>query len=142
MHSVKKKFSFQFVLDELMPVRPIIKRMFGFTYVYLDEKLFLALRQSDKQPNTNGVWIFTASEHLESLRLEFPDLPRQNFWKSGKNGWVILTSRLENFEEFVYKACELILCGDQRLGRVTRGSWKVQPDNVKSAPHETSSKIL
>jgi hypothetical protein len=120
MPSKNRKYPFQFVLDELMYIRPNTKRMFGFTYLYLDQKLLLALRESDKKPNTNGIWIFTEASHLESLRLEFPDLPRQNFWKSGRNGWVILGVKLENFEEYAFKACDLILNGDCRIGRVTR----------------------
>lgn len=124
MHSVKKRFPFQFVLDELMPLRLEIKRMFGFTYIYLDQKILLALREAKKQPNTNGIWIFTEANHIESLRAEFPGLPQQNFWKSGTKGWVILGTRLESFEEYALKVCELILRGDRRLGRVTHRNLK------------------
>lgn len=118
--SIKKRSPFQFVLDELLPLRPDITQMFGFTYVYLDAKLLLSLRDSKKQPQFNGVWLYTHANNIESLRREFELLPRRCFWKSGKNGWVILGSRLEEFEEYVYKACDLILRGDQRIGRVTR----------------------
>ena len=120
--SAKRQTPFQFVLDELLPLRPVIRQMFGFTYVYFDEKLLLSLRDSVKQPQYNGVWLYTQAEHIESLRREFPLLPRRSFWKSGKsgNGWVILASGLEDFEEYAFKACELILRGDQRIGRVTR----------------------
>jgi hypothetical protein len=123
MRSAKKQFPFQFVLDELMPIRPTAKRMFGFTHVYLDEKLLLSLRDSVKQPQYNGVWLYTQAEHIESLRKDFP-LPRRCFWRSKKsgNGWVILSSNLEEFEEYAFLACELILRGDRRLGRVTRGN--------------------
>jgi len=117
---LKRQSSFQFVLDELLPIRPIIRQMFGFTYVYLEEKLLLSLRESVRQPRFNGVWLYTDVEHIESLRKEFPALPRRCFWKSGKNGWVILASTLEEFEENAFKACELILRGDPRIGRVTR----------------------
>jgi hypothetical protein len=111
------------VLDELIPIRPAIKQAFGFTYVYLDQKLLLSLRESPKQPQYNGVWIYTQAEHIESLRREFPLLPRRCFWKSSKsgNGWVILASRLDDFEEYTFKVCELVLRGDQRIGRVSRG---------------------
>jgi hypothetical protein len=51
-------------------------------------------------------------------------LPRRCFWKAGKNGWVILHSELEDFEEYAFRACELILRGDPRVGRLTRGSRK------------------
>ena len=116
----KRHSPFQFVLDELFPIRPAIKQMFGFTYVYVDDKLLLSLRHSVKQRQFNGVWLYTMAEHIESLRREFPLLPRRSFWRSGKNGWVILASKLDDFEEYTFKACELILKGDQRLGRVTR----------------------
>lgn len=120
--SAKRQTPFQFVLDELLPVRPTVKQMFGFTYIYLDEKLLLALRESAKQPQYNGVWLYTEAEHIESLRREFPQLPRRCFWRSRKSGsgWVILASRLEDFEECAYRACELILRGDRRVGRVMR----------------------
>lgn len=118
----KRRASFQFVIEELSAIRPSIKKMFGFTYVYLEEKLLLSLRESAKQPQYNGVWLYTEAEHIESLRREFPLLPRRYFWRSAKSGsgWVILASKLEDFEEYAFRACELILRGDKRLGRVTR----------------------
>ncbi len=120
--SAKRQAPFQFVLDELLPIRPAVRQMFGFTYVYLEEKLLLSLRESVKQPQYNGVWLYTEAEHIASLRREFPQLPRRCFWRSMKSGsgWVILASGLEEFEEYAFRACELILSGDQRVGRVTR----------------------
>lgn len=118
--SNKRTSPFQFVLDELQPIRPAIKQMFGFTYVYLDTKLLLSIRNSVKQPQFNGVWLYTQAEHIESLRREFPSLPRRSFWRSGKNGWVILASKGEDFEEYAFRACEMILNGDHRFGRVSR----------------------
>ncbi|MFY9610884.1 MAG: hypothetical protein WAU45_20025 [Blastocatellia bacterium] len=119
----RRQSPFQFVLDELLPIRPAVRRMFGFTYVYLDGKLLLSIRNSVKQPRFNGVWLYTQAEHIDGLRKEFPLLPRRSFWRSGKNGWVILASALEEFEEYAFKACELILRGDQRVGRITRSGW-------------------
>ncbi len=114
---------FPFMLEELEPIRPTIKRMFGFTYVYLDDKLLCALRDSVKQPRSNGVWLFTTKDELESLGREFPDLSRRYLWRarSGNNAWIVLASRLENFEEYAFKACELMVNGDRRIGRVSRG---------------------
>ena len=119
--SLKRQVPFPFFLEELVSLRPSIKRMFGFTYVYLDRKLLFSLRDSIKRPATNGIWIYTSAEHLESLAREFPQLPKRQLWRSGKNGWVVLASRLEDFEEYAFKACELVLKGDRRIGRVTRG---------------------
>lgn len=121
MKQVRTQQAFPFILEELEPIRPTIKRMFGFTYIYLDEKLLCALRNSVKQPGSNGVWLFTTTEHVESLGMEFPGLSRRYFWRSGKNAWIILASRLENFEEYVFRACELMLDGDRRIGRISRG---------------------
>jgi hypothetical protein len=115
-----KQAPFPFVLEELLPIRPTIKRAFGFTYLYLDDKLLCTLRNSLKQPSSNGMWLFTTTEHVDSLGKEFPQLPKRYLWRSGKNAWVVLASRLENFEEYAFKACELILNGDCRIGRLTR----------------------
>lgn len=122
--TARRQSPFQFVLDELQPVRPAVRRAFGLTYVYLGERLLLALRQSERQPRFNGVWLYTEAEHVEGLRAEFPQLPRRCFWKSKKSrsGWVIIASGLEDFEECAFKACELILRGDRRVGRVGRGN--------------------
>ena len=118
---LKPRFPFPFVIDELISLRPTIKNIFGSTNVYLGEKLLLSLRDSPTHPGTNGIWIYTSAEHLESLAREFPGLPRRQLWRSGKNAWVVLASRLEEFEEYAFTACELILKGDQRIGRLTRG---------------------
>ncbi len=107
--SVKKQVPFPFVLEELASLRPTIKPVFGFTYIYLEEKLLVALRDSFKQSGSNGIWVFTTTEHVESLGKEFPQLPRRQLWRSRKNAWVILASRLADFEEYAFKVCELIL---------------------------------
>jgi hypothetical protein len=119
--TVQKQMPFPFVLEELAPLRPTIKRMFGFTHVYLDDRLLCSLRDSVKQTGTNGMWLYTTAEHAENLAHEFPNLSRRQLWRSGKNAWIVLASRLEDFEEYAFRACELILNGDRRIGRVTRG---------------------
>ena len=116
--STDKKIPFRFVLEELEPIRPEVKRAFGFTYIYLDGKLLCGLRDSPKLPSCNGLWLFTTTEHIASLGREFPELPRRYFWRSGNKAWVILASRLALFEEYAFKACELMLNGDRRVGRV------------------------
>jgi len=124
---------FPFVLDELFSLRPTIKRVFGFTYLYLGERLLCALRNSKKQTGSNGMWLFTTTEHLESLGAEFPELSRRYHWRSGKKGWVILPSKLGEFEEYAFKACELILNGDRRIGKVSRGRERLSTTSVVSS---------
>jgi len=119
--AANKSFPFPFILEELLPIRPVVKQMFGFTHIYLDDKILCSLRNSPKRSATNGMWLYTSVDHLESLHREFPQLSRHYLWRSGKKGWLILASRLEHFEEYAFKACELILNGDRRIGRITRG---------------------
>ena len=67
------------------------------------------------------MWLFTTVEHAESLIDEFSGLSKRYLWRSAKNAWVILPSKLGLFEDYAFKACELILNGDRRIGRPTRG---------------------
>jgi len=117
----KRREAFPFVLEELEPIRPTIKPMFGMTSIYLGDKLLCSLRDSVKQPNTNGIWLYTTAEHIDSLAREFPGLSKRQLWRSRSNekAWIVLGSRLENFEEYAFKACELMLRGDQRIGRIS-----------------------
>lgn len=123
----QKRLPYPFVLEEVAALRPTIKSVFGFTYVYLDERLLFSLRDDEKRKGTNGMWLFTTSDQVESLVREFPGLSRRQVWRSGKNCWVVLAARLEHFEEYALKACELILCGDHRIGRITRRAPAIEP---------------
>jgi hypothetical protein len=118
----RKNLPFPFVLEELDSIRPTIKRMFGFTSIYVGEKLLCSLHDSPKSPGTNGLWLYTTKQHLDSLVKEFPDLPRRQLWRSRstEKAWIVVASRSENFEEYAFKACELMLNGDPRIGRLTR----------------------
>jgi hypothetical protein len=118
--SSKSAVPFPFVLDELESLRPTVKKVFGFTHVYLGEKLLFSLRDATRQRGTNGMWLYTTTDHADSLAAEFPELPRRQVWRSGKKAWVVLASRLGDFEENAFRACELILRGDQRIGRLSR----------------------
>ena len=120
---------FSFVIDELSALRPDVKRAFGFTYVYLGDRLLCALRDSKKQFNSNGIWLFTTIDDVDSLGSEFPELSRRNLWRSKKNAWVVLPSRSVMFEEYAFKACELILNGDRRIGRMSKGQTLIRNMN-------------
>ena len=126
----RNQLPFPFVLDELSSLRLTVKHAFGFTYLYLDDQLLCGLRDSTKQPGSNGMWLFTTTEHVDTLALEFPELSRRYLWRSGKNAWVILPSRLAAFEEYAFKACELILNGDKRIGRPTRSKSGLRRESV------------
>ena len=59
-----------FVLEELYPLHPITRAMFGCTAVYIGEKIMLALRDKPTATGDNGVWLATTHDHHESLRRE------------------------------------------------------------------------
>lgn len=118
--SHRRPIPFPFIIDELQPLRPTLRSVFGFTHVYLEDRLLFSLRDATTQTGSNGMWLYTTTEHADTLAREFPDLPRRQIWRSGKKAWIILASRLEDFEKHAFKACELILRGDQRIGRLSR----------------------
>lgn len=116
----RKQIPFPFIIDELESLRPTVKNIFGFAHVYLEDRLLFSLRDAATRTSSNGMWLYTTTEHADSLAAEFSDLPRRQIWRSGNKAWIVLTTRLGNFEENAFKACELILRGDQRIGRVSR----------------------
>lgn len=121
--STASPLPFAFVVDELMPLRPTIRRVFGFTYLYVGDVLVCALRDNVNKPGSNGMWLFTTRDHVDQLGAEFPELPKRYLWRSKDNAWVILPSKLEEFENYVFKACEMIINGDRRIGRLSRGKF-------------------
>ena len=118
--SQRRPIPFPFIIEELESLRPRVRSVFGFTHVYLEDKLLFSLRDAATRPGSNGMWLYTTTEHAGSLAKEFPDLPRRQIWRSGKKAWIVLASRLPDFEEHAFRACELILRGDQRIGRQSR----------------------
>lgn len=130
--SQRKAIPFPFVIDELESLRPTIRSVFGFTHVYLEDKLLFSLRDSTTQTGSNGIWLYTTTEQADSLAREFTDLPRRQIWRSGKKAWIILASRLPEFEEHAFKACELILRGDRRIGRLSRRMSPISKREVKA----------
>jgi hypothetical protein len=119
VQGINQRRPFQFVLDELAFLRPEVKSMFGFTYVYLDDTLLLLLRERLNQTHFNGIWLATTTAHLQSLRKEFPCLPARCVWTSGESASVFLPSHIEEFETYAMRACEIIAGGDRRIGRVS-----------------------
>jgi hypothetical protein len=114
----KNHAPFEFILDELQPMRPLVKQMFGFTYVSVGDRLMLLLRNRTNQPQFNGVWVATSEDHFESLQKEFPVSPA---WlvAFAKKQWLLIPINAEELEEYSLKACELILNGDVRVGRLS-----------------------
>lgn len=104
----------EFILDYLYPLEPRIKRMFGTHSLYIDDKIYLATRDSEKNELDNGIWIATNIDHHESLIEQFPSLTYLRMIKMRK--WLLLPVDVSDFEEVAIGICELIKSGDPRVG--------------------------
>jgi len=94
--------------------------MFGCLAIYVKDKIVLILRNKDKRDQTadNGVWLATTEEHHQSLRQEFPNMRSIKVLRKKVTGWQVLPADAPDFEEAALRACELVLAGDPRIGKV------------------------
>jgi hypothetical protein len=114
----RKTIPYEFVLDALTSVSPWTRPMFGCFAVYVGDKIMLALRDKQDHPEDNGVWLATTQEHHESLRREFPNMRSIGLLGKRVTGWQILPADASDFEEASLRACELIVAGDTRIGKL------------------------
>jgi len=114
----RKRAPHEFVLDALAPLAPRTHYMFGCLAVYVGEKIVLFLREKPSYTEDNGVWLATQIEHHESLRREFPNMRSIRVLGKDVTGWQVLPSDSPDFEEAALHACELILAGDPRIGKI------------------------
>jgi hypothetical protein len=115
-----KRVPHEFVLDAIAAVSPRTRPMFGCVAVYVEEKIVLILRDKPAAKADNGVWLATTAEHHESLRREFPQMRSIGVLGKEVTGWQVLHADAVDFEEAALRACELILQGDPRIGKVPK----------------------
>ena len=92
--------------------------MFGCLAIYVEEKIVLILRDKPSTPLDNGVWLATTREHHESLRQEFRNMRSIKVLGKKVTGWQILPIDAPDFEQSALHACDLVLAGDPRIGKV------------------------
>jgi hypothetical protein len=131
MPKVKKPKSipFQFVVDALQPAKPYTRPMFGCHALYVEEKIMIILREKENYPEDNGVWIATTKEHHDSLKLDFPSMRSIQVFGGKVTGWQVLPVKSRDFEESALTLVELILQGDERIGKIPaprRGKNKIK----------------
>ena len=122
MKSAKKAPSipFDFVLEKLERLRPVVRPMFGCFAIYANEKMLLILRKKQTHDPDNGVWVATTPEYHETLRVIFPSLRAIKLFGSKASAWQNLPEEADDFEESVDAVCELILKGDARIGKIPK----------------------
>jgi hypothetical protein len=112
-----KPVAYDFVLEYLMDAEPIVKPMFGAHAVYVRDKIVFILRDKDGD-HDSGVWLATVPEHHSSLQSIFPSLRSIAVFGGGTTGWQVLPADEDDFEASVQKACEMVVKGDPRIGKV------------------------
>jgi hypothetical protein len=109
-----------FVLDALAPLSPWTP-MFGCLAVYVKDKMVVILRDKrDEAANDDGVWLATTEEHHESLKSEFPNMRSIGVLGKSLTRWQVLPAEAPDFEEAALRACELIIAGDPRIGKIPK----------------------
>jgi hypothetical protein len=114
----RKAIPHEFVLDAIAPLSPATRSMFGCLAVYIQDKIVLILRDKRDLTADNGVWLATTEEHHQSLRREFPNMRSIQVFGKKVTAWQLLPSDAKDFEEAALRACELVLAGDPRIGKV------------------------
>ncbi len=114
----RKTVPHEFVLDAIASLSPETRPMFGCLAVYVRDKIVLILRDKRDSTADNGVWLATTKEHHASLRREFPNMRSIRVLGKAVTGWQVLPADAPDFEEAALRACELVLAGDPRIGKV------------------------
>ena len=131
---------FDFVLDELAELTPVVGRMFGCYSIYVGSKIVLILREGKTALEDNGVWIATTKEHHESLARELPSMRSiALFGTSGPTGWQVIPSESDSFEEEVLHVCNLICRGDVRVGKIPKPKKPKKPKTNSATTKKDST---
>jgi len=114
----RKPIPHAFVLDAISTLSPYTRPMFGCIAIYVRDKIVLILRDKPKSTADNGVWLATIQEHHQSLRREFPNMRSIQVLGKAVTGWQVLPVDAPDFESAAQRACELVLAGDARIGKI------------------------
>jgi len=114
----RKPVPHEFVLDAIATLSPKTRSMFGCLAIYVRDKIVLILRDKRDQAADNGVWLATTEDHHKSLRREFPNMRSIQVLGKRVTGWQVLPADAQDFEEAAVHACDLVLAGDPRIGKV------------------------
>jgi hypothetical protein len=114
----RKPVPHAFVLEALAPLSPYTRPMFGCLAVYVKDKIVLILRDKPMNTSDNGVWLATTRDHHDSLRREFPNMRSIQVLGKPVTGWQVLPADAADFEAAAQRACDLVLAGDARIGKV------------------------
>jgi hypothetical protein len=135
----RKPVPHEFVLDAIAPLSPTTRPMFGCLAVYVRDKIVLILRDKPAQTADNGVWLATTQEHHQSLRRDFPNMRSIKVLRKKVTGWQVLPADAQDFEEAALRACELVLAGDPRVGKVPGARRASKSRTKKPTTHKRTT---
>ena len=120
LFAVKRKaIPHEFLLDAIASLSPETRPMFGCLAVYVGDKIVCVLRDKrDDTADDDGVWLATTVERHASLRQDFPNMRSIRVLGKDVTGWQVLPAASPDFEEAALRACEFILAGDPRIGKI------------------------
>lgn len=123
-----KKIPFEFILEYLHPLEITIKPMFGCHAIYANEKILLIARKKDTHADANGIWIATERKYHDSLKKDIPFIKSIYILSNGKNetDWQMIHEDEDDFETAAIKLCEMVLKGDERIGKVPKARRKTK----------------
>ena len=138
----RKPIPHPFVLDAIATLSPYTRPMFGCLTIYVKDKIVLILRDKATNIADNGVWLATTQEHHRSLRREFPNMRSIQVLGKQVTGWQVLPVDAPDFESAALRACELVLAGDPRIGKIpgARTSKSSKATGSSSKQIKTSKK--
>jgi hypothetical protein len=119
----KKSPPHPFILEALASLEPEVRRMFSGYAVYIGNLLVFMLRDSDKSPQDNGLWLVlseTIEPSVKALRKDFPSLRKIDLLGDFISHWLLIPSDSPTFEEESLHACDLVLRHDSRIGRIPK----------------------
>ncbi len=115
----RKVIPHEFILEAVASLSPETRPMFGCLAVYVGDKIVFILRDKrDATSNDDGMWLATTKEHHESLQEDFPNMRSIKVLGKKVTGWQILPADASDFEEAALQACEFIIAGDPRIGKI------------------------
>jgi hypothetical protein len=133
----RAKIPHEFVLDALSSLQVRTRPLFSCLAVYVGPKIVLALRDRPTMAEDNGVWLATTEAHHESLRREFPHMRSVAVFEKPVTGWQVLPADAPDFEESALRACELIVAGDRRIGKIPAGKRRSPKKIIKPLTQST-----
>jgi hypothetical protein len=139
LFAVKRKaVPHEFVLDALASASPEIRPMFGCLAVYVQNKIVCALRDKRNQTaDDDGMWLATTIENHASLRRDFPNMRSIRVLGKEVTGWQVLPADAPDFEESALRACEFIVAGDPRIGKVPASRRASKPQKKRATRSKT-----